>query len=134
MPTAIIRIRGRVNLSEEVTRTLNLLNLPASNSCTIIPETPHYKGMLQKVKDYAAWGPINKKGLGAILPRIETTDGKKATATPILAGKSLAELNIKPRIRLHPPRGGFKSVTHPYPVGDLGNRGAAINDLLVKMR
>jgi len=130
---AVVRIRGRVNVSEEISRTLEYLHLPARNSCTLIPDNPHYKGMLQKVKDYVTWGPLNEQGAKAILNRIETTEEKKPDAKAILE-KPLSELKVNSRIRLHPPRGGLKSVLHPYPDGDLGNRGEEINGLLVKMR
>ena len=131
---AIVRIRGRVNVSEEITRTLNYLHLPARHSCTLVPDNEYYRGMLQKAKDYVTWGPISKEALETILPRMEKTDGKPISSQAILKEKPLKELNIKPRIRLHPPRGGFKSINHPYPEGDLGNRGEKINDLLVRMR
>ena len=132
---AIVRLRGRVNINEGIVRTLNQLHLPARNSCTLVQENGYYKGMLQKVKDYVTWGSIDKKGIEAILPRIETTDPKaKIDSKAILDCKSLKELKIKPRIRLHPPRGGLKAVTRHYPEGDLGNRGDEINNLLMKMR
>jgi len=130
----VIRLRGTININEGIARTLEQLHIPRRNSCTIIPDNPHYSGMLQKVKDYVTWGPLDKNGLAAILPRIESTTEKKVDSKSILAGKSLRELDLKPRIRLHPPRGGFKSITHPFPVGDLGNRGDSINDLLVRMK
>jgi len=132
---AIVRIRGRINVNEQIVRTLNQLHLPTRNSCTIIPENDYYKGMLQKVKDYVTWGPLDKKGLEALIPRIEATDEKiKIDPKAIMDGKTLKELKLKPRIRLHPARGGLKAVTRHYPEGDLGNRGEEINNLLVKMR
>jgi len=42
---------------------------------------------------------------------------------------------VKPVFRLHPPRGGFKgSIRKPYGAGgELGYRGAAINELIRRM-
>jgi len=42
---------------------------------------------------------------------------------------------VKPVFRLHPPKGGFKgTIRRPYKSGgELGYRGAAINDLILRM-
>ena len=133
MRLAVIRVRGKVNLSEEASRTLELLNLPRANNCTLIEDTPSNRGMLQKGKDYITWGPANEKALNMILPRVSVQEGKKVTGK-LLLSKSFSELGADPQIRLHPPRKGYKSVKRRYPRGDLGNRGEAINELLVKMK
>ena len=133
MRLAVVRVRGNVNLNSEVRQTLNFLNLPQNNNCTLLEDTPQNKGMLQKAKDHLTWGPVEAAALEAILPRVKAPEGKKITSKDLLS-KSFKELNTHPTIRLHPPRKGFKSVKRRYPDGDLGDRGKAINELLVRMR
>ena len=66
---AVIRIRGTIGARREIRDTLKMLNLLRINSCTIIPETPSYKGMLQKVKDYVTWGEASDETLALLLKR-----------------------------------------------------------------
>ena len=74
MTFAVIRVRGIVNIRGEIKDTLNMLRLHRVNHCVLISETPEYKGMLQKVKDYVTWGEVD----GAILTDILKTRGKLA--------------------------------------------------------
>ncbi|KAA0009023.1 MAG: 50S ribosomal protein L30, partial [Thermoplasmata archaeon] len=69
MMYAVIRIRGTIGARREIRDTLKMLNLLRINSCTIIPETPSYKGMLQKVKDYVTWGEASDETLALLLKR-----------------------------------------------------------------
>jgi len=133
MKLAVVRVRGNIGISEEIRRTLSLLNIPQNNNCTLLKDTPQNRGMLQKVKDYVTWGPVKAEALEAILPRVSIPENKKITSKDLLS-KSFKELGLSPTIRLHPPRKGYKSVKRRHPHGDLGNRGEAINDLLVRMR
>ena len=49
------------------------------------------------------------------------------------SGKSLKEMGLRPYLKLHPPRGGFKKSTKlPYPQGILGNNNE-IEKLVKKM-
>ena len=55
----IIRLRGSVNTKPGIKDTLKMLRLNQINHCVVVPDTPNYKGMIQKTKDYIAFGPIN---------------------------------------------------------------------------
>jgi large subunit ribosomal protein L30 len=112
--------------------------------------------MLQKVKDYVAWGEISEDTLELLLRRrgrIEggnrLTDeylrdhtscpGIKELAHALAEGrlrlKDMGPLKIKPLFRLHPPRKGHKGIKRSMKQGgELGYHGDAINKLLFKMR
>ncbi|HDH91457.1 MAG TPA: 50S ribosomal protein L30 [Candidatus Aenigmarchaeota archaeon] len=149
---AVVRVRGKVGVKREIEDTLKLLRLKAVNNCVIIPETPDFKGMLEKVKSYITWGEIDKETLVELLRRRLRLKGNKRVDEKILKevtnyesfekfAEDLLQEKIKlkefeklePVFRLSPPSKGYKSIKLPYPKGDLGYRGKAINELLKRM-
>jgi len=159
---AIIRIRGRVDVRPDVEYTLSLLRLHRKYHLVLYPaNTPGLEGMLRKIRDWVTWGEIDRETLIQLLRRRGRTPGNKPLTDEYvkeklglsgieeLADKLLkAEIKlyklydkekkawiIKPVFRLHPPRGGFKgSIKKHYGAGgELGYRGAAINELIKKM-
>ncbi|MEM5799367.1 MAG: 50S ribosomal protein L30 [Candidatus Aenigmatarchaeota archaeon] len=148
---AVVRIRGWAKTRKEINDTLEMLKLKRNNNCVLIPETPQYKGMLNKVKDYVTFGEIEKDVLVELLEkRCEIIGGKltkenikeitkfdsfEKFAQALLDGKvKLKDFKkIKPVFRLNPPRKGFRSKRLPYPKGDLGYRGKYINEFLKRM-
>lgn len=113
----VIRIRGRINLKQEVKDTFKMLRLARSHSCVILPDTPIYKGMIKRVKDYIMYGPISESALKELLDkRLIRKDGKKPDSAliekvikTIKSGKLLKDVDeVVPYLRLHPPIGGFK--------------------------
>lgn len=156
---AIIRIRGRVDVPPDVDYTLKLLRLHRKFHCVIYPsDQPGLKGMLQKVKDWVTWGeisydtlvellrhrgrtlgnkPLTDEYVDKMLSRYGIRGGIEGLAKALLEGRvKLHKLVlVKPVFRLHPPRGGFKKSTkRPYnDGGELGYRGKAINDLIIRM-
>ncbi|MEM5834402.1 MAG: 50S ribosomal protein L30 [Candidatus Aenigmatarchaeota archaeon] len=147
---AVIRIRGKAR--KEIEDTLRMLRLKHVNNCVILPETPSFKGMVQKVKDFVTWGEIDKetlvellrkrlRALGdkrvdeKILKEITNFDSFEDFASALLEEKvKLKDFEkLKPVFRLTPPSKGFKSVKEHYPKGDLGYRGKEINELLKRM-
>ena len=151
---AVIRIRGRTSLSPDVERTLDLLKLTRKHHMTLVRETPSVKGMLQKVKDFVTWGEISLDTLEKVLEKRGLLVGNKRLSedylkesTPFKSIKELAEMIydgkielkhlkfMKPIFRLTPPSGGFKgSIKRPFKIkGELGYRGEAINELILKM-
>ena len=146
MAIAVIRLRGRVKVNGKIEDTMNMLNLKTPYNCTIIQETPQYKGMLQKIKDYVTFGTIKKETFEKMLFKWgRTQEGKKVTPEylkekqttieELLTGKKkFKEAAIKQPFRLHPPTKGLKSIKKPFAMkGDLGNRGDKINELLERM-
>jgi len=153
MTYAVVKVRGTVKTKPDVRRTLELLNLSRTNHCVLIEENAHYDGMLQKVKDYVAWGTIEGETLGVLLERRGALKGHarltdahvkectnfgdiSALAISVAGGKATLQdvPDLKPVLRLHPPRKGHRGIKKPFPEGVLGFHGSEINELLLKMR
>lgn len=136
---AVIRIKGSVNASQDVSDTLDMLNLKSQNHCTVIPETKQYSGMLRKAKDRITWGKVDKKTLTKLLEKRSKIPKEKLKEMKMKNFDDLSDALIKDQIklrlifRLNPPLRGFKSTRLPYPRGDLGFRGEKINELLERM-
>lgn len=153
---AIIRLRGDVNVRPEIRYTLRLLRLHRVNHCALVGENAYNRGMIQKVKDYVAWGEISEEALEDLFKnRGRLEGGKRLTeeflqehtafktfndlVTALLGGKvkmsDLMSYKIKPVFRLHPPRKGHKGIKRSVKDGgELGYHGDKINELLYKMR
>ena len=150
----VIRIKGSVKARNEHLDTLKMLNLKKANWATIVPKTPSYEGMLKKVEHMITWGEPNLKTIKTFLRRVEIMgDGrldeeyvkklgyesleelaKKLYSSEITMNK-LKEKGLRPYVRLHPPRGGFKGTIkkHVAAGGEYGYRGEKINELFVRM-
>jgi len=130
--TAIIRMKGRFSLSPWVNTTLTSLRLSKLYSCTLVPETPSYKGMLQACKDMVAYGAVEKEAVEYLLTkRGKATDGRKLSdvkkpeeikklAEAIVSGKAPSEVGVDSLFALAPPRGGFGERKAQLPFGPLG--------------
>ena len=68
---AIVRLRGEVNTRPEIRDTLKMLRISRVNHCVVVKEDPHFRGMIQKVKDYVAWGKIDEDTLAMLLRSVE---------------------------------------------------------------
>jgi len=110
--------------------------------------------MIRKVKDFVAWGEVDAGTIETVLRtrgRIEgnrpLTDehvrenspyqGIAELAAALAAGEArLTDVpGVKPVLRLHPPRRGYRTIKRTYPQGGaLGYYGKEINELLYKMR
>ena len=150
---AVIRLRGKVNVHFKVQETLTMLNVRRSNYMTLVPNTPSFLGMLMKAKDYVTWGEINKEALEHVLMKRGELPGrtkisnkylKEHTSYATIKAFSKAFLEceadfkdvpeMKRFFRLHPARKGYKSVKRGFAEGgELGYRGSAINELIVRM-
>ena len=149
---AVIRIRGRTGIKKDIADTLDMLNLTRISHAVVIPETPSYKGMLQKAKDYITWGEISEeayKDLLAVRGRLpgnkrvtdeyisENTDYStvEELAVALFNGETtLKDNGLKPIFRLNPPRKGYKGTRVAYTQGgSLGYRSEDINELISKM-
>ncbi len=151
---AVVRLRGQVNVRYTIEDTMKMLRLHKVNHCVFVPEDPHYKGMVQKVKDYVAYGKVDAKTLAEVLEnrgRLEGDtrltneyirentdyDSIQAFAEAVVEGKaSLKDVpKMKPVFRLHPPRKGHAGIKRTVQQGGvLGNHDENINVLLHKMR
>ena len=147
MTWMVVRVRGSIHARHDVVETLRYLRLSRPNHATVIPESPSFRGMLTVVQGYVTWGEADPATVQVLLEaRGETVDGKRvaAGASPATDVSSLsravsekglgAATGVKPRFRLKPPTGGWRSTKKPFARGGaLGYRGRAINDLVRKM-
>ncbi len=151
---AIIRLRGSVNTKPEIKDTLKMLRLNQINHCVVVPDTPNYKGMIQKVKDYVAYGTINADTLALILEnRGRIVGGDRLTdeyvaqnsgfksirefAEALVSGRAaMSDVSgLNPVFRMHPPRKGHAGLKRTFQQGGaLGNYGEDISLLVEKMR
>ncbi len=149
----VVRLRGTVDVHRKIKETLRMLRLHKRYHAVVVPDTPSYKGMLQVVKDYVAYGEIDAETLALLLrTRGRLVGDRKLTdeyvkektgyetiedfAKAVLEGKaSLKDLpDLKPVFRLHPPRRGLKNIKWHYPKGSLGYHGSDITKLIYRMR
>lgn len=149
----VLRIRGQVGIRGDLEDVFRLLHITRKNHATIIKGTPSNLGMIQKIKDYATWGEASLETISLILRDRGLVKGNKKLTDDYVKenldydsidglAKAIYESkvdfwkldNVKPVLRLHPPRGGFRrQVRRSYPGGELGYRGEAMNQLLEKM-
>jgi len=153
MVYAIIRVRGIVNVKPDIKRTLELLRLTRVNHCTLVDENKIFKGMLQKVKDYATWGEIDKETLpkliesrGMLVGDKQITKDYLKSATTYDSFEKLSQAildnkikykeipDVKPLFRLSPPKMGYEGIKRSFKNGGaLGYRGKEINKLIGRM-
>jgi large subunit ribosomal protein L30 len=151
---AAVRLRGGVKTRQDIRDTLSMIRLDRINHCVLLPETPNYKGMIHKAKDYIAWGVISPETLEQMLENRGRLEGGDALTLEYLTNntkfKSFGELakaicegksslsdvpKLKHVFRMHPARKGLKGTKRTFQEGgDLGFHGAQINALLNKMR
>jgi large subunit ribosomal protein L30 len=132
---------------------MELLRLNRPNHCVLLPVNDVTKGMLQVVKDYVTWGEVNHDTIARMLfHRGEITGGSRLTDayvkqnSPYASILSLAKAveggeaklsdvkGLKPVLRLHPPRHGYKGAKINFTDGGaLGYRGSEIEKLVDRM-
>ncbi len=121
---AVILVRGFLHMEGSIRSTLQMLNLHHRLCCVVVKDTPAYKGMLRKCKDYITWGEINEATLK------ELKDKRQETI--IVKGEKI----VAPFFRLHPPVKGFErgGIKASFKTGGVvGYRSAKVNDLLKRM-
>lgn len=153
MVYAVIRVKGVCKTRSDIKDTLKMLHLTRANHCVIVPDTPTYRGMLQKVKDYITWGEISAETLAKMILIKGRIEGNRkitdeyvrantkyqsiyAFAQAVINGEfRYDELKaVKPLFRLNPPVGGYRSVKRVIKDGGaLGYRGNEIEGLIEKM-
>lgn len=154
MKLAAIRIRSAIKADKEIRDALHLLRLRRRNVCVIYDDNPSIKGMLEKVKDFIAYGEIDKETFKQLLLKRGRLSGNKRFSEEYLKEKlnmnidefvekffnnqvSLKDIpDFKPFFRLNSPRNGFprKGIKKPYSEGGaLGYWGKDINKLIQSM-
>ena len=154
-PLLAVRLRGTASDNPDVLKTMESLKLERPFQARLLDNTPSNLGMLRLVKALVAWGEIDPDILGRVLLKRGERDGMdglddgflrlldmssfedlaKAVVTGEVQIQALYRAGLKPRFRLHPPRGGFKRSLRRAATdgGELGYRGADINRLIKRM-
>ncbi|MFA6461600.1 MAG: uL30 family ribosomal protein [Candidatus Woesearchaeota archaeon] len=136
---ALVKIRGMVDSPQQVRDTFALFKLFRKNHAAVVPDTPTYRGMINKIKDYATWGEINEETFQELVSKRgeefkgRTGDSKNKYTYKFLEIKGK---KYKTYFRLSPPRKGFerKGTKAGFQAGGaLGYRGDKINDLIKRM-
>ncbi len=150
---AVIRVRGTSDIFREVKETLKMLHLTRNCHATLIDDRPSYLGMLSKARNYLTWGEISVENIRLLLEKRGRLIGNKELTEKYaqeVGYESLSNLaedihdlkieyaslpDIKPVLRLRPPKKGFKGkVKRSYAAGGVtGYRGEAINELIKRM-
>ncbi len=153
MTYVVIRVRGTINVNTKISDTLKMLRLNRINHCIFMPNRKSYAGMLQKVKDYVTWGDAKPETLAKMMIRRGRLEGDKKLSDKYIKAhtdyssvmafaKALLKeeveykdiKDIKPIIRLHPPRKGYEGLKRTYKEGGaLGYRGKDIDALIERM-
>ena len=74
---AVIRVRGRSDISQDIKETLMMLHLTRSCHATLIDDRPSYLGMLRKARNYLAWGEVSKESIKLLLEKRGRLVGNK---------------------------------------------------------
>jgi large subunit ribosomal protein L30 len=106
---AAVKVRGSVDASEDISRTLESLGLVKKNQCRFVEEDEAVKGMLEKAKDYITYGTVDDE----IVEELEAEAGDVVSLTP--------------------PSGGFKNTRKNVNEGGALGRRENVSDLLRKM-
>ena len=151
---AVVQVRGVVNTRRDIKDTLKMLRLHHINHCVLVSDTPENLGMIRKVKDYVAYGEVDALTIETLLSTRGRIIGDAALTDEYIKTNStyngIAELaqalasgetrlrdipGLKPVLRLHPPRKGYRTTKRTFVQGGaLGYYGQEINTLLHKMR
>jgi large subunit ribosomal protein L30 len=136
----VIRVRGKVNLSEPLKSTFNMLNLHNKNWCIVLDSTPSNMGMIKKVKDYVTWGEITEENYNLLFEKKGEVFKERLEDSKSLIKYSNYLTHkgkkYKKYFRLNPPKKGYGRAgvkTNFSKSGALGYRKEKINDLLERM-
>jgi large subunit ribosomal protein L30 len=149
-----IRVRGQVRVRPQIADTLDKLLLGRLHQARVFKVTPSLEGMIDKAKDYIAWGEVTEDVVTELLSKRGRLPGNnrltdsyvkknskhssiKALAKAIAAGSADVRdvEGLKPIFRLTPPSRGFKGKKKlGVGMGGItGYRGEEINNLARRM-
>ena len=112
---AAIRVRGPVDVPPNATKTLENLKLTKKHQIVVFEDNDSIRGMMNKAKDYIAFGEISDETLDA------------------LEEKKSSEVESGDVFDCRPPKKGFKNTRMQYGQGGtLGNH-EEIDDLVQRM-
>jgi len=150
----VIRIRGDAKKPHWMKKTMEILRLHRKYHAVLVKATPDMNGMLNKIKDFIAFGTVTKETLTEMLKTKSKLTGHKpfdqksmTALTGCATFEDLADAlmnfsitwkdikHVVPVFRLHPARGGFfKGIKVQWGQGGvLGFHANGIDKLLMRM-
>lgn len=134
----VIRISGLVEIPPKTQETLFRMRLRRKYTAVLLKKTSENVKLLQSVRNFVAYGEIDKETLYDLLAKRAQVIGKtKIDPEKIISQldkKKLSGLGVKDFFRLHPPRGGINTKIHfPKNKGVLGDNSKKINELVKRM-
>jgi len=140
MRIAVIRLKGSFSIGPDIKKTLTSFKLDRLYSCTLVVDNESTRGMLQTVKDFVAYGPVENDTISLLLLKRGKKGGKKlsqAEADKLAieissSGKKLSDHGVSPVFFLSPPQGGFGSRKTHVPFGPVG-KNPQIAELISRM-
>ena len=150
---AVIRIRGLKHIRHDVKHAFEDLRLDRKNHCVLVTPGKTMDGVLFKVKDYVAYGPVKAETIAKLIEKRGRISGDKRVDEAYLKSKKLTsfadlgkhiaegkmkleETGIKSVFRLNSPKKGFARVGIKQPVsmkGDLGFHKDGLDNLVGRM-
>ena len=76
MAIALIRIKGRVGLNKDINETLDRLRLRRKYTCVVLNGSKEEIGMIEKLRDFIAYGEIKDEVYKELYPLLKPTFDK----------------------------------------------------------
>lgn len=114
-----VLVRSLIGSRQDIKETLKALGLVRKHACVLVPDTPSFRAMLKKVKDYITFGEVDD----TLIKELD------------LKARRIGMKTLKV-YRLQPPKGGFerKGIKKTFKQGGaLGYRGKEVNQLIKRM-
>ena len=102
----VIRIAGQIGIDERIKETLDRLRIRKKFACVAIRDSPENMGMIEKVRNFVAYGDIDKETLALLIEKrgrkVDKTkkiEKAEKIAEEMFSGKiekRFEDFNIKP--------------------------------------
>jgi large subunit ribosomal protein L30 len=112
---AAVRVRGLPDVSQKVSNTLDNLGLRKKHQVVVYEDDPSIEGMMNKAKDYVAYGEISDETVEAL----EERNGEDVEHGTVVS--------------LRAPKGGFKNTRKNVGQGGTLGKRDDMDDLLQRM-
>lgn len=112
---AAVRVRGQVDINEDIEYTLDNLNLDKKNKISVFEDTPANEGMMNKVKDFITFGEISEE----TVEKLEEEKGE--------------DLESGDSFSMHPPKKGFRDTRKQVGQGGALGKRDDIDELISRM-
>ena len=88
----MIRARSDRGVTRKIRETMAMLNLTRVNHATIVMDSPSYRGMLQKSKDYITWGEVDANTIEKLIKERGRMSGDKPVTDSTVKAVSYTHL------------------------------------------